>query len=322
MYRITIMLLILFITVFSIELSAQEASVTSQPKEKPTIAITTFENLSAYAENSWVAMSFSESLTGKFKNLYERFRLVERIRIYDVIRENGLDPEKTDSLNADKQKEIGRFMGATYLILGSVSLQGSADDVKTPIMANARMVDVGTGEIRQAESIKGQMEQLFELETKLAFDLLKQMGIEPTLEEEQKLSLKETLSIVANKYYSLGQRAFYQGDYETAKTLYDRALEVVSGAYYQTAELGLIETLERQKSIADEAQKRKIKEEALRRRAESELKRAEANQRLFAEAKYSMLAEDYETAIERYQQYLDLAKPFQQVKWKQQLQQV
>jgi TolB-like protein len=96
-------------------------------KEKPTIAVTTFENLSAFPENAWVAMSFSESLTVKLKRLYERFIVVERLKVYEVIREQGFDPEKVDSLEATKQQKVGSLIGANYLILGSVSLQGSAE---------------------------------------------------------------------------------------------------------------------------------------------------------------------------------------------------
>lgn len=287
-----------------------------QSERKPTIAITTFENLSAYPENAWVAMSFSEALATKLNNLYERFRVVERLRIYAVIREQGFDPERISSLETRKQQNVGSLMGADYLVFGSVSLQGSADDMKTPLMANIRTVDVQTGGIKEAHGIQGKMEQLFELETQLTYNFLKQMGIEPTPEESERLNFKETLSIIANKYYSLGQKAFYDGDYETAKGLYDKAIETASGVYYQLAELGLIKSLEHQKEIGDESEKSQVIAEAQRRREDSRRKRAEANERLYAEAQYSMIAEEYESALESFQQYLDLTKPWQLVKWK------
>ena len=317
MERITWIFTIAFFIISSFAAIAQPVgeNLAKQRESKPVIAVTTFENLSAYPQNAWVAMSFSESLTTKLKHLYERFRVVERIRVYDVIRERGLDAESVSRIPSQQQQELGTLLGARYLVVGSVSLTGSADNLKTPLLANVRTVDVQTGEIKESEAIRGEMEKLFDLEIQLAYALLKQMGIEPTPEEAEKLNLKETLSILANKYYSLGQKAFYDGDYETAKSLYDKALEVLGGEYYQAAELSLIEALEHQKAAADEAQKAQIKAEARRRREESERKRSEANQRLFAEAKYSMLAEDYEIAIERFQEYLNLAKPFRQIKW-------
>ena len=62
-----------------------------EPEAIPTIAVTTFEHLSAYPENVWVSMSFSEALTVKLERLYERFRVVERIRVYELVREQGFD---------------------------------------------------------------------------------------------------------------------------------------------------------------------------------------------------------------------------------------
>lgn len=102
MQRITVAFTIFLFIWFAIEAFAQpmHAGEPTQPKAKPTIAVTTFENLSAYPANGWVAMSFSEALTAKLKRLYERFIIVERLRVYEVIREQGFDPEKMDSLEA------------------------------------------------------------------------------------------------------------------------------------------------------------------------------------------------------------------------------
>ncbi|MDQ1328992.1 MAG: hypothetical protein QG641_2278 [Candidatus Poribacteria bacterium] len=183
------------------------------PNKRPTIAVTTLEHLSAYPENAWVAMSFSESLTVKLKSLNERFNVVERIKIYEVIRAKGFDPEKLQELEIQKQKELGSLIGANYLILGSVSLDGLSEQPNTQILANVRITDIQTGEIKESESVKGSMEELFKLEAQLAFALLKQIGINLTKQETENVNLEDKSSIIATKYYSLSQMAFYDNPY-------------------------------------------------------------------------------------------------------------
>ena len=74
MRRITVILSIFFVIIFYSELSAQQTPMPTQLKAKPTIAVTTFEHLSAYPENAWVAMSFSEALTVKLKRQVNHLR--------------------------------------------------------------------------------------------------------------------------------------------------------------------------------------------------------------------------------------------------------
>jgi len=225
--------------------------VTQQPKEKPTIAVTTFENLSAFPENAWVAMSFAEALTVKLNKFYERFEVVERLRLYEVIRERGFDPEKIDSLEITEQRSVGELLGARYLILGSVSLQGLADEPQTHLLANMRTVDVRTGEIKEAASVRGQMREIFDLEIKLAFAFLKQVGVDITTAEEQQISIKETSSLLAEKYYNLGNQHFYDGNLEAAEAWYKKAVDITEGGYHQKAALRWVEVLKQQKERAN-----------------------------------------------------------------------
>lgn len=230
-------------------------------------------------------MSFSEALTVKLNKLYERFRVVERVRIYEVVREQGIDPEKMSGLETTKQQNIGSLIGANYLVLGSVSLQGLADTPQTQLMANMRTVDVRTGEIKESASISGQMQEIFDLEIKLALAFIKQVGIDITSAEEQQISIKETESLLAEKYYSLGNQYFYKGSMEAAEAWYERAVELLEGGYYREAALRRVETLKQQKAVAKDASERqKINEKAQKRISIIEQRQTETNEMFFEKA--------------------------------------
>jgi len=285
--------------------------------EKPTIAVTTFENLSAFPENAWVAMSFSEALTVKLKKLYERFHVVERIRVYDVIRERGLEPDAIESVPPQQQRELGSLLGASYLIVGSVSLGGIADEPTTKLLANMRTVDVRTGEIKEATSVSGQMQEIFDLEIQLAFAFLKQVGVDITAAEGQQISIKETSSLLAEKYYNLGNQHFYDGNLEAAEVWYAKAVELLEGGYYREAALRRVEVLRQQKAAAKtEAEKQRVIGKMRKRIDQINQRRAEADEMLFEQAELLTEVGQYENAIEAYQLYLEKVKPWQQVRWK------
>ncbi|MDA1190086.1 MAG: PQQ-binding-like beta-propeller repeat protein [Candidatus Poribacteria bacterium] len=312
--RVTITVILHMLAV--VALAQQDASDENSSPELPVVAVTTLNHLSAYPDDAWVAMSFSESMASKLAQLSERMTVVERVRLNDLLRARGIARDSLDEMTVEEHQEIGSYIGCQRLILGSVSLTGSGDDLGTRITANVRTVDVETGEIMNANSVQGEVRELFDLETELALALLRSMGIDPSAAEIEQLSLKETTSLVADKYFNLGQQSLYQGDYERAKSLYDKALETLSGAYYQAAELSLIEALRRQKDVADDAQKTAIRAEARRRRDESRrIREQEFNARLFTEAQYSLVAEDYESALALFEEYQEKARPPSLLNW-------
>ena len=319
MREILFLFVIVSVTMTAVQATAQfnPESQIAQENQKPTIAITTFKHLSAYPENGWVAMSFSESLTVKLKRLYERFHVVERLRVYDVARERGLDPEDIPSAPPQQQREIGSMLGASYLIVGSVSLQGLADQPTTPVLANMRTVDVRTGEVQEATSVSGQMQEIFDLEIQLAFAFLKQIGVDITQAEQQQISIKETESLLAEKYYNLGNQHFYDGNLEAAEVWYKKAVDLTEGGYHREAALRWVEVLKGQKEGAHtEADARAVHDKAGQRIEVIETRQAQANEMYYEKAELHMLREEYRRAIAAYQSYVERVLPWQQVKWR------
>ena len=198
----------IFVILLALLLSAafaQEAPKEQSEKQrgKPVIAITIFENQSTFAENSWIAMSFSESLTEKLSRITERFRVVEGLKIYEVMKAQEISLEAVWK-SRGKQVELGKLLKADYLVVGSVNIEGLVDDPSAKLSATIQTLKLQTEQVKEATT-SGQMQGLFDLEEQLALTFLMQMGISLTKEEEQLLSTREITSLSTEKRRRIAQ---------------------------------------------------------------------------------------------------------------------
>ncbi len=193
-----VILLFLLSAAFAQEAPKEQSEI---QKGKPVIAITIFENRSQFPEDSWVAMSFSESLTDKLSKLTERFRVVERLKIYEVMKAQGISLEGIwKSIQA--RIELGKSLQADYLVVGSVNIEGETPNAK--LSATIHTLKLQTEQVKEATT-SGQVQQLFDLEEQLTLTFLMQMGISLTREEEQLLITRETTSLSTEKRRRIAQ---------------------------------------------------------------------------------------------------------------------
>ena len=148
-------------------------------------------------------MSFAEALKDKLKKLTERFRVVERLKIYEVMKAQGLSLEAIWK-SKQKQIEFGKLLKADYFVVGSVNIEGLADEPKRKLSTTIHTLNIQTEQVKEA-TVSGQMQELFDLEEQLALTFLMQMGISLTKEEEQLLSTTETTSLLAEKHKRIAQ---------------------------------------------------------------------------------------------------------------------
>jgi len=206
---------------------SQRAPIAPKAIPKRAVAIITFENLSDYPSNGWVGASFAESLTSKLSQL-ESLDLYERRQLNRVLTTSGLDQKKVSEENWEKAEQVGQTLhlkGVQSLLIGSVSMAGSYENPDTPMLVNARTVQVETGEVTKGEafSVQGKFSQLFDLQTLLAQQFVAALGVKPTSEEEQRMQERETESLAAYRLYILGLQALDAGKYAEAKQLFYEA---------------------------------------------------------------------------------------------------
>ncbi|TNE92123.1 MAG: hypothetical protein EP330_02925 [Deltaproteobacteria bacterium] len=96
--------------------------------------------------------------------------LVERGRLDAVLAELKL--QQTDFVDPASAQELGKVLGAGWLVTGSLSTDG--DQARL----DARALDVATGEVLASVSAQGPRHTLFALERQLALSLLDALNIE------------------------------------------------------------------------------------------------------------------------------------------------
>jgi TolB-like protein len=139
----------------------------SQREGKPRVAVLYFENLSqdqnslAPLPKGLCAMMIAELHT------QDSYDLVERERIEDVLSE--LRRTRTRAFDPTQVAEIGRLVGAHYLVFGSFfELSGT-------LRIDARLVDVETGITRCSGGVNGRSQDI----THMIADLSNLLVIEP-----------------------------------------------------------------------------------------------------------------------------------------------
>lgn len=102
-------------------------------------------------------------------------RLVERERLQDLVTE--LDLQHSASFDPATAQRVGRFAGAEYVVTGSLTA------LQPRLRIDTRVVRVETGEIVKTASVLGREDRFFELQERLADELMD--GLEIALSPEE-----------------------------------------------------------------------------------------------------------------------------------------
>ena len=129
--------------------------------DKPSIAVLPFQNMSGDPEQEYFADGMVEEI----------ITALSRIRWLFVIARNSSFTYKGQAVDV---KEVGRDLGVRYVLEGSVRKGGNQ------VRITAQLIDAATGAHLWAERFDGSMEDVFELQDKIAVSVAG--VIEPALE--------------------------------------------------------------------------------------------------------------------------------------------
>jgi TolB-like protein len=214
-----------------------------------SVAVLTFDNLTGDVANDWIGVGFGETMTNKLNNV-QALRMQGRRHLNDALVTRGLDQKKIKENDAE---EIGKLLGVDYLLIGSVQ---AASDISNPdanLYVNARIVDARTAQILQTLSIRGKMTNLLGLQTALALEFVKKIGVDVSLAEQNAMSYEETKSLEAYKYYSMGNDFLDQGRYKEAIEMFKLAMAKHGGIFYAEANRNKVEAFLRLASASGDA---------------------------------------------------------------------
>ena len=148
-------------------------------------------------------------------------QIVERAKLNLLLDE--IELSKSPFIDPATAVKMGRGLGARYIITGSfVSMEPK-------MRIDARIIDVGSGNIVHSAQVEGPVSEFFLLEKELALTLTEGIGIKLSAKENAKLGRVATDSFEAFSAWSKGLEAMDRGQIEVARRALDKALESDSG---------------------------------------------------------------------------------------------
>ncbi len=176
--------------------------------DTPSLAVMPFQNMSGDPEQEYFADGMVEEI----------ITALSRITWLFVIARNSTLTYKGQAVDV---KQVGRELGVRYVLEGAVRKAGDR------VRISAQLIDAATGAHLWADRFDGPLEEIFELQDKVAVSVAG--VIEPTLEvtETRRLADRPTNDLTA---FDLYLRARRELDASVEKNSLDRALDLLGQA--------------------------------------------------------------------------------------------
>ena len=201
--------------------SAQATEGSTKPPlalpDKPSIAVLPFQNMSGDPEQEYFADGMVEEI----------ITALSRIKWLFVIARNSSFTYKGQPVDVTR---VGRELGVRYVLEGSVRKGGNQ------VRITAQLIDAGNGAHLWAGRFDGSLENVFELQDKVALSVAG--VIEPTVQaaEMRRSSDRPTNDVTAYDLYLRAIAPMRSGERE--KELYVRALDLLGQAVERDPRFG------------------------------------------------------------------------------------
>jgi TolB-like protein len=140
-------------------LAVAAAAHGEETERRAYVAILDFQILASEKDLAVLASEIPQALSAAFLK-GRALKPVERQELEKALKEMELS--SSEAVDARTAQQIGKLLGAKYLLLGSLTKLAATAKI------NYRLVRTETGEIVQADSVRGKFEELFDLEDLLA----------------------------------------------------------------------------------------------------------------------------------------------------------
>lgn len=199
----------------------QEASLSGQPGNPRTVAVLPLRFSGADTTLRVLERGFADLLTTDLARS-SQLTLVERSRMQALLDEIKL--QQTGATDAATNVRAGKLVRAGRVVLGAIQQVDGSN-----LRVDAEVVDVPTGQKQGSAQAADQLEQLFNLERKLALDLFTQLGVTLTVAERTQIEQRPTRSMQAFLAYSRGLTAEDEGRYDDAGRFFNEAVRIDPG---------------------------------------------------------------------------------------------
>lgn len=181
--------------------------------DKPSIAALAFHNLSGDPEQEYFADGVVDDI----------ITALSRIRWLFVIARSSSFTYKGRAVDV---KQIGRELGVRYVLEGSV--RKAANQVRI----TGQLIDATTGAHLWAERFEGSLDDIFELQDRIAASVVGAIAPQMERAEIERAKRKPTENLNAYDYYLRGMANLHQGSREAideALSLFEKAMQLDPG---------------------------------------------------------------------------------------------
>jgi len=179
-------------------------------KEKPSIAVLPFVNMSGDKEQDYFSDGISEDIIID----------LSRVSNLQVIARNSTFYYKSRSM---KPQDIGGELGVRYVVTGSVRKAGSR------VRITAQLIESKDAHQLWADKFDRRLEDIFSLQDEITQKIVSALVVQLSVLEKAHLALKATRNVAAYDLFLQGQRSYRLGTkegLETAQSLYRQAVQL------------------------------------------------------------------------------------------------
>jgi TolB-like protein len=159
--------------------AALAAGASQQEQERSVVAVLRFDNNTGDERYEHLGRAMSSMMISDL-SVIDRIQLVERERIEEVMGE--LDLQYSGRVDPETAQSLGMIVGAEYMVFGAFVT------VDPEMRLDTRITRTETTEIVTTADVRGQGESLFDLQQRLADELI--TGLELVLTEEERARLR------------------------------------------------------------------------------------------------------------------------------------
>jgi len=205
-----------------------------------SIAVLSFNNITKNPADDWLGSGIAETVTADLKKI-EGLTVIGRERVYETLRRHGV-PQDAE-VDTTMASSLGREVGARWILTGGYQKIGEM------LRITARVVNVETGEVVRTVKIDGPINEIFDLQDKIVYELSQGMDLSLRSGEREVIEQKETQVIEAYEAFSKAEAKLMTGDsdaIEDAIKLLVQAIALDPNYARAYAGLGYAYTLEGQ----------------------------------------------------------------------------
>jgi adenylate cyclase len=194
--------------------ASQSASFEPRPsrplRDKPSIAVLPFQNMSGDPEQEYFADGIAEDVLTTLSKIHELM----------VIARNSSFVFKGQAKDV---REIGRILGARYVLEGSVRKIGNR------VRLTAQLIDSRDGSHLWADRFDGGMDDVFDLQDRITQDIVEALEVQLTHGEQGRVWRKRSGSPLVYEYFLKARSLYVNFDKHTHAQVRDqleRALQI------------------------------------------------------------------------------------------------